>query len=108
VEADPAAQAASEFGEFIPMSGQLSDPLMSLHGTGDYFVPIGMDVSYLEKVQAAGKEDLLVQRAYRHAGHCAFTSQDVLDAFDDLVTWVDTGIKPWGDDLSGDLSDIGQ
>lgn len=106
--ADPQARAGSEFAEFVPRSGQLSVPLMSLHGTGDYFVPFGLEVSYLQSVQAAGKGDLLVQRAYRHSGHCAFNTPDLVEAFNDLVTWVETGVRPWGDDLSGDLTNIGR
>ena len=107
LEADGERQANSEFREFAPMTGQLSAPLMTIHGTGDLFVPISLEVSYLQKVQAAGKEDLLVQRAFQSAGHCNFQPEDVIEAFDDLVSWVETGVKPWGDDLSGDLSNIG-
>lgn len=107
ISADDQLRADSEFEEFVPMTGQLSTPLMALHTTADYFVPIGVEVSYLDKVQTAGMEDLLVQRAYIETGHCAFDSPDVLEAFDDLVEWIDTDVKPWGDDLSGDLSGVG-
>jgi pimeloyl-ACP methyl ester carboxylesterase len=92
--ADPVAQASSEFYEFVPMTGDIAGPLLTMHGTGDLFVPIGLEQTYAAKVIAAGNDEWLLQRTFEHAGHCAFNNADVLDAFNDLVTWVDTGIKP--------------
>jgi hypothetical protein len=42
---------------------------------------------------------LLVQRAIRGRGHCEFTTAEVVTAFDDLVNWVENGVKPAGDDI---------
>ena len=46
-----------------------------------------------------GKSDLLVTRAIRDIGHCSFQPQERIDAFDDLVTWVTTRVRPAGDDV---------
>ena len=46
--------------------------------------------------------DLLVQRVYRIAGHCAFSQPEMTKAFDDLVGWVRRNAKPEGDDVLGD------
>jgi pimeloyl-ACP methyl ester carboxylesterase len=92
--ADPVAQASSEFYEFVPMTGDIAGPLLTMHGTGDLFVPIGLEPTYAAKVVAAGNDEWLLQRSFEHAGHCAFNNADVLDAFNDLVGWVETGIKP--------------
>ncbi len=107
VAADESARRNSEFGEYEPMTGDIDDPLIAVHNTGDFFVPFSLELSYREKVIGAGKEDLLVQRAIRRAGHCNFTPDEVRMAFEDLVRWVEDGVRPEGDDLSGDLRDAG-
>jgi pimeloyl-ACP methyl ester carboxylesterase len=104
---DENARRNSTFGEFAPMTGAIEDPLLTLHNTGDLFVPFALELTYRETVRAAGREHLLVQRAIRRAGHCNFTADEVRIAFEDLVRWVEEGVRPEGDDLSGDLMDVG-
>ncbi len=96
------------YPEFAPMTGKIQRPLLTLHDTGDLFVPISLEQSYRRTVDAAGSGDLLVQRAIRRAGHCAFSPEERVQGFQDLVAWVEQGQKPGGDDLLGDLSDIGR
>jgi len=107
VAANPAYRDPAAYPEFAPMTGKIDRPLLTLHDTGDLFVPIALEQSYRRTVEAAGRGDLLVQRAVRRAGHCNFSEQERERAFDDLVRWVQTGAKPAGDDLSGDLRDVG-
>ena len=99
VRANPAYQDRARYPEYGTPTGKIQRPLLTLHGTGDLFVPISMEQIYRRAVDAAGTGDLLVQRAVRRAGHCAFT---------DLVAWVREGRKPAGEDLQGDLSDVGR
>ncbi len=108
IEANPAYRDPATYPEFAPETGKIQRPMLTLHGTGDLFVPISQEQSYRKIVDAAGAGDLLVQRAIRRAGHCNFSEQEREQAFDDLVGWVTRGVKPSGDDLSGDLSDIGR
>lgn len=105
IQADASARAKADAA---PTTGQISVPLLTLHGTGDLFVPISMEQSYAQKTAAAGTGVLLVQRAIRSAGHCVFSANELGAAWDDLVNWVEHGVKPEGDDLTGDLSDIGK
>lgn len=105
---DPKARDPQAHPDSSPTTGNITKPLLTLHGTGDVFVPITQEQSYLQKVQAAGKGDLLVQRAIRSAGHCQFSGQEETTAWNDLVNWVTNGKKPAGDDLSGSLADIGR
>jgi dienelactone hydrolase len=107
-QADPQARNASLHADAVPTSGNIQAPLLTLHDTGDLFVPITQEQSYRAKVNAAGKGDLLVQRAIRDAGHCKFSDQEMTTAWNDLRSWVANGEKPRGDDLSGDLADIGR
>jgi pimeloyl-ACP methyl ester carboxylesterase len=100
---DPARDPA-----FADRTGKLVGPLLTLHTTGDGWVPFSHEQRYRQKVQAAGTDHVLVQRAIRRARHCDFTAGERAQAFDDLVTWLETGRRPDGDDVSSaDLSQIG-
>ncbi len=98
--ADPALRDPRVHPDLAPTSGRLQRPLLTLHGTGDLFVPISMEQEYLARVKAAGRQDLLVQRAVRSAGHCSFSPQEIDRGWDDLVGWVQNGRRPAGEDLS--------
>jgi len=106
--ADPEARNAATHPDAVPTSGKLLAPLLTLHGTGDLFVPINQEISYRQKADAAGKGGLLVQRVIRSAGHCKFSDQELTTAFHDLVTWVRDAKKPQGDDLTANLNDAGK
>jgi hypothetical protein len=106
----PPAQQPSktEYREQMPFSGRISKPLVTMHTTGDLFVPIFLERSLRKAVADAGRDQFLVQRIYRAPGHCAFSQVEDQIAFDDLVKWVRTGEAPAGDDVMGDLSDAGR
>ncbi|MDP9238103.1 MAG: hypothetical protein M3P30_12040 [Chloroflexota bacterium] len=108
VKANPQYQDRTRYPEYGAPAGNIQRPLLTLHGTGDLFVPISMEQIYRRAVDAAGAGDLLVQRAVRRAGHCTFTAEERQRAFEDLVGWVRTGQKPAGEDLLGDLTDAGR
>jgi hypothetical protein len=73
--------------------------MLSLHTLGDLFVPFHMEQEYARRVADHGASDLLVQRATRDFGHCAFTPAEMVTTFVDLVRWVEDGVKPAGDDV---------
>jgi dienelactone hydrolase len=95
------------YDELVPFDGKLERPTLTMHGTGDLFVPIFLEQSLKRAVVAAGKESLLTQRVYRIAGHCGFSQAEMIKAFDDLATWVHKGTRPNGDEVMGDLSNAG-
>ena len=95
------------YDELVPFDGKLERPTLTMHGTGDLFVPIFLEQSLKRAVVAAGKEFLLAQRIYRIAGHCGFSQPEMIKSFDDLITWVHKGTKPDGDEVYGDLSNAG-
>lgn len=82
-----------------PISGDISIPVITLHTLGELFVPFSMEQIYAERVASHGAEDLLVARAIRDARHCGFSTDEQEIAFDDLVGWVEDGVKPAGDDI---------
>jgi pimeloyl-ACP methyl ester carboxylesterase len=95
------------FDELVPFDGRIERPVLSIHGTGDLFVPIFLQQTLNRAVTAAGKQDLLVQRIMRVPGHCGFSQAEMIRAFDDLVAWVREGRRPPGDSVFGDLSNAG-
>ena len=96
------------YEEVVPFDGKIERPLLTMHGTGDLYVPIHLQRILKRAVSAAGNDGLLTQRIYRIAGHCGFSVPEQERAFDDLVTWVRDGVKPQGDDIMADLRDAGR
>ena len=85
---------------WIPkINGEFSVPVLTLHTLGDIYVPFHMQQVYRQRAAAKGNSDRLVQRAIRAAGHCDFTVAEQTAAFVDLAKWVETGVKPAGDDV---------
>ena len=80
-------------------TGDLQIPLLSLHTTGDGQVPIHQAQILQQRVDAAGKSDLLVQRVFRDPGHCGFNYAEWEANLEALVGWVERGEKPAGQDV---------
>ena len=106
--ADPELRDAVKHPDTAPTTGRINIPLLTLHETGDLTVPVSAEQSYRRKVEAAGAGGLLVQRLIRSGTHCAFSGEEVVQAWDDLAAWVRDGEKPAGEDVLGDLSDAGR
>ena len=111
---DPAQSPVEEaLNAAVPRRGQTTPPpfpkiqgtlgtatkVLTMHTIGDLFVPFSMQQEYRREALGKGTADRLVQRAIRDVGHCTFTPQESVRAFDDLVTWVEGGAKPAGDDI---------
>jgi dienelactone hydrolase len=89
-------------------TGRLTVPRLTLHETGDAWVPLSLEQSYRRRTIAAGTGHLLVQRVTRAPSHCGFDGETREQAFDDLVAWIERGVRPQGEDvLATDLSRIG-
>jgi pimeloyl-ACP methyl ester carboxylesterase len=93
---------------YAERTGRLTVPLITLHETGDAWVPLSLEQSYRRRTIAAGTGHLLVQRVMRAPSHCGFDGEMREQAFDDLVAWIERGVRPEGEDvLAPDLSRIG-
>jgi len=106
----PAKDARSPIANpvYAERTGRLTVPLITLHETGDAWVPLSLEQSYRRRTIAAGTDHLLVQRVMRAPRHCGFDGQTREQAFDDLVAWIERGTRPVGEDvLAPDLSRIG-
>ncbi|MGZ4689948.1 MAG: hypothetical protein ACXVKA_02985 [Acidimicrobiia bacterium] len=88
-------------------TGKLQMPLLTMHTTGDGQVPIEQARMLARRVDAAGKQNLLVQRVFRDPGHCGFSTEEVEAGFQALVGWVEQGRKPAGNNvLTEDLAEL--
>jgi pimeloyl-ACP methyl ester carboxylesterase len=102
------ARSRSVNPAFAELTGRITVPVLTLHNTGDGWVPFGLQQSYRRRTLAAGTDHLLVQRAVRWPGHCVFDGETREQAFDDLIAWMERGTRPMGDDvLASDLSTLG-
>ena len=45
------------YDEIVPFDGKLERPLLTMHGTGDLFVPIFLEQTLKRAVAAAGQQD---------------------------------------------------
>ena len=85
---------------WIPkVNGEFKIPVVTIHTLGDLFVPFSMEQTYQKRVAAKGNSAWLVQRAIRGVSHCDFTIAEQVDAFDAMIKWESTGVKPAGDDV---------
>jgi hypothetical protein len=98
---EPGFRSPAKDPVYAALTGKITAPVMTLHETGDTWVPFILEQQYRRTTLAAGTSDLLVQRAVRWPGHCAFDGDVRDEAFDDLVAWIEKGVKPAGDDVLG-------
>jgi pimeloyl-ACP methyl ester carboxylesterase len=76
--ADPLAR--TELSRF-ETTGRPNAPISIIHTTGDPIVPFFHQPLYAEKVADGGPAELLSRRDVERAGHCTFTSTELLAAF---------------------------
>lgn len=95
----PGARSRAHDPVFADLTGRLTVPLLTIHETGDSRVPFVLEQQYRRRTLAAGTADLLVQRAVRRPGHCTIDSDIRDQAFEDLVAWMERGVRPAGDDV---------
>lgn len=108
VAADPAYRGpASPYAEARPFDGEIATPLMTVHTTGDMYVPIFLERVLRLAVEGAGNGDLLVQRIIRAPQHCGFSTDETIQAFDDMVAWARGGAKPAGDNVLDSFANAG-
>jgi pimeloyl-ACP methyl ester carboxylesterase len=104
---EPGARSYDANPVFAELTGKIRVPVMSLHETADFRVPFRLEQDYRRRTEKAGTSHLLVQRAVRSPGHCGIENEVSEPAFDDLVAWIETGTVPAGDDVLGDVAQLG-
>lgn len=92
VTADPAAYRWML--ETSTLSGRVDMPVLTLHTTDDGLVPVQHEEEYAEDVHGRGSAALLRQAYADHAGHCAFTTAELVAAVVTVDERIETG--RWG------------
>lgn len=89
VTADPAAH--HWMTETSTLSGRLDMPVLTMHTTDDGLVPVQHVEEYADDVRASGSAALHRQAYTDHAGHCAFTTAELVAAVVTMDKRIETG-----------------
>jgi len=98
IAADAGALAYLE--KFIVFNGQIAQPVLTMHTTGDGLVLNQDEQAYASVVRAAGNNSLLREVFVHRAGHCTFTPAETITAFKTLIHRLDSG--RWEDSTAPD------
>jgi hypothetical protein len=104
VKPEPDAEPNPVFAE---LTGKIRVPVVTIHETADFRVPFWLQQDYRRRTERAGTSSLLVQRATRATEHYGFDNGERAAAFKGLVTWIENGTVPEGDDVLGDVAKLG-
>ncbi len=80
-------------------TGRLNKPMLAVHTVYDTLIPATSLAEYSERVSESGSANHFTQQFVDHAGHCAFTNDEIGRAFDELVGWVHGAPQPRGGKL---------
>jgi len=89
IAADRASVAYLE--KYIVFNGQIHIPVLTAHTVGDGLVLPEDEQAYASVVRSAGNGRFLREAFVERAGHCAFTSSELVSTFQTLVHRIDTG-----------------
>jgi pimeloyl-ACP methyl ester carboxylesterase len=87
----PDPQALAYLDRNISFDGRLTVPVLTMHTTADGLVVPQDETAYADVVRSAGSQDLLRQVFVQRAGHCAFTSAEVIALIEVMLRRLDTG-----------------
>ena len=80
--------------KYFQPTGALHMPTLTLHTTRDPLVPYFHEGLFADIVRRSGSSESLLQRSVGGFGHCAFSTDQMVDGFESLARWVETGVKP--------------
>jgi pimeloyl-ACP methyl ester carboxylesterase len=90
-----AAPSSRDYAErFGGLRGLLRRPVLTLHGALDNVVDVASQSAYGAQVEWWGSQDQLLQVYSKAAGHCVFTSEQLLTTLEAMERWLNTGNKP--------------
>jgi pimeloyl-ACP methyl ester carboxylesterase len=92
ISADPAA--VRYVIRNLTFTGRPATPLLTIHTTGDALVPVQVERAYAEAVHESDRDRSLRQAFVHRAGHCTFTTGEMLAAFEAIQHRASTGRWP--------------
>jgi pimeloyl-ACP methyl ester carboxylesterase len=78
----------------VVFDGRIDIPVLTMHTTSDWLVPVPHEQSYAQAVRRAGNSALLRQLFVHRAGHCEFSDAEMLTALHALTGRLDGGAWP--------------
>jgi len=96
----PDARAVAYLDRYISFDGAITVPVLTAHTTADGLVVPQDETAYADVVRSAGRQGLLRQAFVHRAGHCAFTSAEVISLIQvmqhrlDSGRWDDPSLRP--------------
>ncbi len=96
----PDSRAVAYLDRYISFDGEITVPVLTAHTTADGLVVPQDETAYADVVRSAGKQDLLRQAFVHRAGHCAFTSAEVISLIKVMLRrlnsgrWDDASLRP--------------
>ena len=96
----PDAHAVAYLDTNVSFDGAITVPVLTAHTTADGLVVAQDETAYADVVRSAGKQDLLRQVFVHRAGHCAFTSAEVISLIKVMLHrlnsagWDDASLRP--------------
>jgi pimeloyl-ACP methyl ester carboxylesterase len=85
------AEAVAYMQRNATPTGAISDPVLSLHETGDAAPTVGQAGTYADRVRAHGGQDLVRQAFVDRPGHCNYADAEVAAMVTALQERLDTG-----------------
>jgi pimeloyl-ACP methyl ester carboxylesterase len=87
------ADANAIFGKY-DRTGAINKPVVMMHTLYDQLIPPTFgEVNFENMVHKQGKDQYLTVKYTNGQGHCNFTNQQTARIFDELRSWVKTGVK---------------
>lgn len=90
IEADPQAVDFMEYHSTY--TGDIEDPILTLHTIGDPADPLPMERGYTDTIRRAGNNDLLRQSVVDRPGHCNFRPAEIVASLMTVVDRIETGM----------------
>jgi pimeloyl-ACP methyl ester carboxylesterase len=81
--------------KYIVFNGDIEQPVLTMHTTGDGLVLNQDEQAYASVVRSAGNASLLREVFVHRAGHCSFTPAETITAFNTLIERLNKG--HWND-----------
>jgi len=97
----PSDEASVEYlRQWVTLTGDISDPVVSLHTLVDQLVPAKRTAIYDQFTKNAGTSDLFVQLYVDRDNHCQFTEDEMVEALTRLTSWIKEGKRPDAGDVT--------
>jgi hypothetical protein len=87
-------QAAAWLASSGDLTGDISIPVLTMHGIDDGRVFVENEATYRETLEAAGTSGYLVQTFNNTSGHCTFSAPENVANLVTLLSWIEKGVKP--------------